>query len=205
VSEVLLEGLRRFRDERVPAERELYTRLAQGQSPHTLFVGCSDSRVVPTDLTGLGPGDLFVVRNVANIIPPWDPQPRFAGTSAAVEFAVSVLGVRDIVVCGHSGCSGVAGMYGPLPDGVPHLAPWLSLARAGAVDPEEATALSEQELAVRRVQRNVALSVERLAGFPMVAERVDARRLRLHGWYYDIGSGRVDILDLSTGTFQPLD
>jgi carbonic anhydrase len=204
VSEGLLDGLRRFRDEHVPANRELYERLAREQRPHTLFIACSDSRVVPNTLTGTGPGELFVVRNVANIVPPYDPEPRHAGTSAAIEFAVSVLGVADAVVCGHSGCGGVAAMYGPLPAGVPLLGPWLALAREAAVPAEQAQGLSEEDLARLRIERNVHLSVRRLSAFPVVADAVAAGALRLHGWYYDIATGRVRVLDLDRGVFEDL-
>jgi carbonic anhydrase len=179
-------GLRRFREEHYPERRETFARLAEGQDPDLLFIGCSDSRVMPELLTGAGPGDMFVVRNVANVVPPFDPDGGHAGTSAAIEFAVAVLGVHDVVVCGHSGCGGVAALSGPPPPDVPHLGPWLDIVRE---------ALGGDGSLEDTIRRNVLLSIERLRGFPMVAERVAAGTLRLHGWYLDIGSGQVDVLD----------
>lgn len=182
----LAAGLRRFREEAYPGRAAAFSRLAEGQSPDLLFIGCSDSRVMPELMTGAEPGEMFVVRNVANVVPPFDPAGGHAGTSAAIEFAVSVLEVTDVVVCGHSGCGGVAALSGPPPAGVPHLGPWLDIIRA---------ALGERDQSLAEtVRRNVLLSLERLSTFPMVAERVDGGALRLHGWYLDIGSGEVTVL-----------
>ena len=108
----LLDRLRRFETRFFPRYRREYRRLVEeGQHPSTLFIGCSDSRLVPYLLTGAGPGELFLVRNVGNLIPPWDASHGFHGTTAAIEFAVLKLGVRDIVVCGHSHCGAVKAMY----------------------------------------------------------------------------------------------
>ena len=197
----LLDRLRRFETRFFPRYRREYRRLVEeGQHPSTLFIGCSDSRLVPYLLTGAGPGELFLVRNVGNLIPPWDASHGIHGTTAAIEYAVLKLGVRDIIVCGHSHCGAVRAMYeDPTPD-APHLNQWLELGR-DAVLPVVPT-----EEALRRTeQRNIVLQLERLLGFPMVASRVQEGKLFLHGWYYQIGEGRVLVLDAQSGSFVAAD
>lgn len=198
--EHLIAGLRRFRREHFPRYRERFERLvADGQRPGTLFIGCSDSRLVPDLLTGAGPGELFSVRNVGNLVPPFGTDTRGHGTAAAIEYAVVVLGVTDIVVCGHTHCGAIRGLYEP-PDAAatPHLARWLDLASEARLDgpPSEPT--------LRRTERrSIAIQVSRLLGYPMVVERLEAGRLSLHGWHYAIERGTVDRLDVEEGRFVP--
>ncbi|MBK7793195.1 MAG: carbonic anhydrase [Betaproteobacteria bacterium] len=197
----LLDRLRRFETRFFPRYRREYRRLVEeGQHPSTLFIGCSDSRLVPYLLTGAGPGELFLVRNVGNLIPPWDASHGFHGTTAAIEFAVLKLGVRDIVVCGHSHCGAVKAMYeDPIPE-APHMNRWLDLGR-DAVLP-----VVPGEDALRRTeQRLVVLQLERLLGYPMVAARVQEGTLFLHGWYYLIEDGKVLVLDAQSGSFVAAD
>jgi carbonic anhydrase len=197
----LIEGLRRFRRDSFPRFREHYERLvAEGQSPRTLFVGCSDSRLVPSLFTDSAPGEIFVVRNVGNLVPPFEPDAGYHGTSATIEFAVLVLGVRDIVVCGHSHCGAIAALYRPPTPASPHITKWLGLARPAALPgpPDDA-------LLRRTERRSVVVQLERLMGYPMVRDAVDRGDLRLHGWYYLIDRGAVEILDLASGEFTPLD
>ena len=198
-----VEGLQRFRREHFPAYRERYRRLvAEGQKPSTLFIGCSDSRVVPHLLTDSGPGELFVVRNVGAFVPPFDPDADYHGTSAAIEYAVLVLGVTDVVVCGHTHCGAVRALYEPpVREPMPHIVRWLELGRE-AVLPQ---ALPTEQVLRRTEQRAIALQLVRLMSFPMVRERVDGGRLALHGWHYVIEDGRVDVLDIERGSFVPAD
>lgn len=194
----LLEGLRRFRRDRFPLYREHYERLvAEGQRPSTLFVGCCDSRVVPDVLTDSMPGELFVARNVGNFVPPFAPDADFHGTSAAIEFATVVLGVTDIVVCGHSHCGAIRALYEPLPQDTPHIARWLELGREAMLEGE-----LTPELLRDTERRSVVLQLSRLLTFPMVRERVEAGDLSLHGWHYIIEAGRVAILDVASGEFR---
>lgn len=215
----LLERLRRFHDKTFPGIQEQFQDLVtQGQHPHILFIGCSDSRLVPYLLTGTGPGDLFLVRNVAALVPPHDgmlenpPDPgpdgrylgagrRFTGyhgTAAAIEFAVLSLQVTHIVVCGHSHCGGIRALYEGVPKGAINLEAWLELGRE-AVLPVQVT-----EEALRRTeQRAVILQLERLMGYPMVRERVEAGKLALHGWHYVIEEGEVHVFDVKSGQFVP--
>lgn len=195
----LIEGLRRFRAEHFPRFREHYERLAaEGQKPGALFIGCSDSRVVPDVLMGTGPGELFIVRNVGNFVPPFEPENGYHGTSAAIEFAVLTLGVSDIIVCGHSHCGAVRALYDAPDPRTPHFNHWLELGREARLDrdPDE-PALRQTE------QRSVALQLSRLTNYPMVREAMEAGRLALHGWHYIIERGEVLILDVECGEFVP--
>ncbi len=198
----LLEGLRNFRNTDLARYRELYRRLIEeGQQPNVLFIACSDSRIVPNLLTGSGPGDLFIVRTIGNIVAPPDDAPPDP-TAAAVEFAVAVLGVREIVICGHSACGAMKALYDGVPAELAHLSAWVEQARPAALDAEElASCADDEERAVRTTQRNVLLSLDRLAGHPLVAERRASRDLILHGWYYDIATASVTVYDPSTRQF----
>ena len=193
--DALLEGYRRFRAETWPEERARYQALARwGQRPETLVVSCSDSRVDPQTVFGAVPGELFVVRNVAGLAPPYAPDANYHGTSAALEFGVRVLGVSKIVVLGHALCGGVMALM----DGAPAEArdfvePWMGMA-AGVRDPEADT-LDPEARRDRYEAAVVRLSLENLMTFPWIAEAVEAGRLALHGFRFDIHTGilaRVD-------------
>ncbi len=195
----LLERLRRFHDHTFPgAEAQFHELVAQGQHPTTLFIGCSDSRLVPYLLTGAGPGDLFMVRNVGAFVPPHDMSAGFHGTAAAIEYAVLQLQVQRIIVCGHSHCGGIRALYFGGPAGALNLSQWLELGR------EAALPVQASDEALRRTeQRAIVLQLERLMGYPMVREAVDAGRLTLHGWHYVIEDGEVHVFDVHSGAFVP--
>ena len=196
----LIRGLRRFSREHFPRFREHYERLVrEGQKPSTLFIGCSDSRVVPDLITGSLPGELFIVRNVGNLVPPFEPDAGYHGVSAGIEFAVLNLGVTDIVVCGHTHCGAIRALYEPPNAASPHVTRWLELARDARLDEP----VSEPMLR-RTEQRSIALQLDRLLTFPMVAERVERGEVSLHGWHYVIEEGRVDVLDVEAGEFRPV-
>jgi carbonic anhydrase len=213
----LLVRLRRFHDETFPGDQRRFEDLvAHGQHPTTLFIGCSDSRLVPYLLTGAAPGELFMVRNVGAFVPPYDgylddapqdaplagaPAKRrwmgYHGTAAAIEFAVLMLNVSRIVVCGHTHCGAIRALYGDTPAEAPNLAAWLDLGREAVLPVAEpgADALRRTE------QRAVVLQLERLMAYPMVRQRVEARALTLHGWHYVIEHGEVHVFDVRSGTF----
>lgn len=194
----LLKGLTRFKREYFPALEEHYQRLiAENQRPHTLFIGCADSRLVPSKLTDSQPGDLFVVRNVGNLVPPFESSEGFHGVSAAIEFAVGVLEVRDIVICGHSHCGAIQALYEPPKYRSAHIEKWLELAQPAMVDGE-----MSGDLLRRTEQRSIILQLDHLLTFPVVHERVEAGALGLHGWYYVIEDGEVYILDVTSGEFK---
>jgi carbonic anhydrase len=196
----LLRRLSRFEKQFFPRYEKTYRKLVQdGQQPKTLFIGCSDSRIVPYALMDCGPGDLFIARNVGNLVPPWDMSAGFHGTAAAIEFAVLQLSVQNIIVCGHSHCGAIRGLYQEPPPEATHLRQWLELARGAALP------VRQSEEALRRVEeRSIVLQLERLMSYPMVARRVEAGALFLHGWYYVIEDGQVLVLDAEKGRFEPL-
>ncbi|MEV7414819.1 carbonic anhydrase [Streptomyces sp. NPDC089919] len=183
----LADGVARFQRDVFPAKAELYARLAAQHAPHTLFISCSDARVVPELITGAEPGDLFVVRTAGNLVPAHGLDAD--GVAAGIEYAVAVLGVRDIVVCGHSGCGAMTALAeGHDLSGAPAVAGWLrhadaSLARAGAAG--DVAAL---------VRQNVLAQLANLATHPSAARALAAGTVTLHGWVYDIGTGRVEDL-----------
>jgi carbonic anhydrase len=221
----LLERLRRFREDAFPRYRVQFQALVdEGQHPTTLFIGCSDSRLVPYLLTGTGPGDLFMVRNVGALVPPCcgtdvGPQDAFGvgpprghvpleaarrvtggyhGTAAAIEFAVLQLKVHRIIVCGHTHCGAIRALYEDLSPEAVNLGAWLDLARDATLPVQPSP-----EALRRTEQRAIALQLERLMDYPMVRRRVDAGELTLHGWHYVIEAGEVNVFDFRTGAFVP--
>ncbi len=190
--DALIDGYRRFRSEIWPAERARYEALARrGQAPETMAISCSDSRVDPQTVFGAAPGEIFVLRNVGGLAPPYQPDGRYHGASAAIEFGVRVLKVSRLVVLGHAQCGGVRAMaLGAPPEARDFVASWVEIARpALSAAGGGAGRLDEIEAAV------VRLSLANLMTFPWVAEAVAAGRLSLHGFRFDIHTGalwRVD-------------
>lgn len=195
----LLQRLRRFHDDTFPGVQEQFESLVKdGQHPTILFIGCSDSRLVPYMLTGTGPGELFLVRNVGAFVPPYDGSAGYHGTSAAIEFAVLNLKVSRIIVCGHSHCGGIRGLYEEVDPQAINLKAWLELGRE-AVLPVQVT----PEALRRTEQRAVVLQLERLMGYPMVRKQVEAKEVTLHGWHYVIEDGEIHVFDVKQGQFVP--
>jgi carbonic anhydrase len=205
----LIEGVHRFRSDAFGNYRTLFRKLSQeGQNPHTLFITCSDSRVLAELITQSKPGDLFVVKNVGNIVPPASATGSTNSTAAAIEFAVAVLRVSDIVVCGHSQCGAMAGLLGaaPVTEATPHLRDWLSLA-APVLDwvvrqyGHVATAGQRLDLAAAE---NVLFGLDNLYTYPCVQEALAAGTLRLHGWFFRIATAELFAYDPETRQFSPL-
>lgn len=199
----LTAGYRRFREERWPEARAEYKALAAGQKPHTLVVACSDSRADPALIFDAAPGQLFVVRNVANLVPPYQPDGQLHGVSAALEFGVKVLNVSRIVVMGHAYCGGVNAMLNGAPDCCrDFVAPWVAQAApvvrliCESFPDEPAERLAEEAV--------VRLSIENLRTFPWIAEREAAGSLTLTGLHFGIAEGVLSMLK-GPGRFQPLD
>jgi carbonic anhydrase len=197
VPDELLLRLRRFRSDYFPLHQQRFQDLvAQGQHPKTLFIGCSDSRLVPYLLTGAGPGELFIVRNVGALVPPYDGTHGWHGTMAAVEYAVLSLKVERIVVCGHSHCGAVRTAYEGVPEGAVALTSWLRLLG------EALLPVRPGPEALRRTeQRSVLLQLERLMEYPMVRSQVERGALTLHGWHYVIEDGDIHVFDVEKGGF----
>jgi carbonic anhydrase len=193
----LLLRLRRFHSDYFPLHQQRFQDLvSDGQHPKTLFIGCSDSRVVPYLLTGAGPGELFIVRNVGAFVPPYGGSHGLHGTTAAIEFAVLSLQVERIIVCGHSHCGAIRVAYEGAPEEAVALKAWLKLADE-ALLPVQAS----PEALCRSEQRAVVLQLERLMDYPMVRREVEAGRLTLHGWYYVIEDGEIHVFDAQKGNF----
>lgn len=190
----LIPGIARFAQEVMPHHAERFAELASGQSPHTLFITCADSRIDPSLITQTDPGELFVIRNAGNIVPALDADGSSGdGTAASIEFAVAVLAVQHIVVCGHSGCGAMAGLIDPASlDTLPSVARWV--AQSGA-DPEG----HDMDSLIRQ---NVLQQLEDVAAYPAVRKALDQGAVSLHGWVYDIGTGVVEGHDGTS--FTPL-
>ena len=198
----LIAGYRRFRATRWPQERARFEALAaEGQRPHTMVVGCSDSRVDPQLIFDVRPGELFVVRNVANLVPPYAPDAAYHGTSAALEFGVRALGVRRLVVLGHGQCGGVQALLEGAPDSVGDFVPqWIEIAaparaRALAAPPEGRREAAEHEV--------VRLSLANLRTFPWIREAAERGDLALHGCHFAVRTGVLQRLG-EDGTFAPV-
>ena len=206
--ETLVDGYRRFRSNGWRRERERWSELAEGQSPKVMVIACSDSRVDPAQIFDVKPGEIFVVRNVANLAPPFETTPGRHGVSAALEFAVTQLEVEDIVVMGHGSCGGCAaaltGQFDEADHGAGHfIAEWVALlreardavrSRHAEVTPE---AILEMELEAVRV------SLANLRSFPWIEERERAGKLKLHGAHFAIAKGMLYVLDEAEEVFRP--
>lgn len=199
----IIEGIIRFQRDVFPQQIALFKRLSSSQSPSTLFVTCSDSRVVPELLTQTEPGALFVIRNAGNIVPSYGPEP--GGVSATVEYAVAVLGVRDIVICGHSDCGAMTAITTCKNlDHLPAVASWLRYADAAKAINESRTHSSDAERLDAMVKENVVAQLANIRTHPSVAVGLAKKTLQLHGWIFDIESGGMLALDGRTGNFLPL-
>lgn len=179
-------------------EGEFSYLVQNGQSPEILFIGCSDSRVVPDLITGSKPGDLFIVRNVGNFVPPFKADNDFHGSAAAIEYAVSVLNVKHIIVCGHSFCGACESLFkdlGDSPDLV-HVKKWLELGNK----PKEFVLsnfenLSNDEVVRITEQISIIFQLENLITYPAVARKLGNNEISIHGWYYKIETGVIEYYD----------
>jgi|APFre7841882590_1041340.scaffolds.fasta_scaffold27356_3 carbonic anhydrase len=192
----LVQGFQRFRVKSFEPNRELFNRLAmQGQTPRTLLIGCSDSRVDPAILTDSAPGDMFVVRNVANLVPPYETTGRYHGTSAALEFAVCNLNVSNIIVLGHSRCGGIRALlegYGRNEEGEGFIAPWVQIAAPARDEVLRRWPDASSEFKQRACERaGIRTSLMNLMTFPFIRQRVEDGRVKLYGWYYDLENGEL--------------
>jgi carbonic anhydrase len=202
--EKLLKGLHHFRSEIFLSQQELFERLAKGQSPDALFITCSDSRINPNLLTQTNPGELFILRNAGNIVPPFGAVK--GGEAATIEFAVVALGIKDIIVCGHSHCGAVKGLLNP--EGLsemPAVASWLQYAESTKrIIKENYEGLSEAQRVNIAIQENVLVQLENLRTHPAVASRIARQELNLHAWVYKIETGDVFAYSPDEAQFRPI-
>jgi len=199
----VIDGFLRFQKEAFPQRSKLFKKLASNQNPKTLFISCSDSRLVPELVTQREPGELFVIRNAGNIVPPFGPEP--GGVSASVEYAVMALGVRDIVVCGHSDCGAMTAVANcQCLDHMPAVAHWLRYADAAKAINEAEEHSSTQSRVDGMVHQNVIAQLGNLRTHPCVALALAKGNITLHGWVYDIESGCIAAFDSKCGKFISL-
>ena len=205
----LIEGVHKFQADEFGNYRRLFRKLSQdGQNPHTLFITCSDSRVLAELITQSKPGDLFVVKNVGNIVPPASAQGDTNSTAAAIEFAVENLRVSDIVICGHSQCGAISALLGttPVSAATPHLRDWLHLAEPvlDTMKKEYAHLKTDAERMTAAAEENVLFGLDSLHSYHCVQERLMDGSLRLHGWFFKIATAELFAYDPETKQFLPL-
>ena len=201
----LIEGIHRFQREGFLPLQQLFERLSKGQHPDTLFITCSDSRIDPALLTNSQPGDLFILRNAGNIIPPHGAG-KGSGEAATIEFAVAVLGVKDIIICGHSHCGAMRGLLNPeTTQSLPDFSSWLAHAEmTRRIILDNYSHLSGDALLNATVEENVLVQLENLRTMPVVGSRLVKGDLHLHGWVYIIETGIVFAYDIDRGQFVKL-
>jgi carbonic anhydrase len=197
----LSRGVESYRRTQLPRYESLFKKLADSQSPHTLFITCADSRVVPNLITSTEPGELFILRNVGNMIPPFGPR-ETPGTAAGVEYAVGVLSVADIVVCGHSGCGAIRALRDPsnVPAHLPSLVSWLNEASARSLCDHAPAGMAHDDVA----RMSVLLQIDNLRSYPIVREREAKGELRLRAWFFNVGTGEVEFFDGHGKSWRPL-
>ena len=204
--ERLLDGFRSFRRTYYLKDPALFQALAQrGQSPKVMVIGCCDARVDPMLITGAGPGEIFMLRNVANLVPPYAPDSRSHGTSAALEFAVKGLNVEHIIVLGHAACGGVRALLNEAETaamGTDFIATWMSISERARQAVNACVHESEQSRQRFGELENLKVSLANLETFPWIAERMAQGKLKVHGWYFDIYSGHLMAIDPATGNFD---
>ena len=200
----VLEGLTLFQKLAYPRHKDLFERLAKNQTPQAVFIACSDSRVVPNLMVQAEPGDLFIIRNAGNIVPPAGSS--YGGTTASLEYAIVALGIRDVILCGHSNCGAMQGVLHPERLGeMPAVRQWVSyaeLARRAAVEAHPGA--DDETLLEHVVDYNVIAQVRNILTFPFVRPLVEKNELEVYGWVYDIASGNVKGLDATGRRFVPL-
>ena len=206
----LIDGVHKFRNEEFGNYRKLFRKLSQvGQNPHTLFITCSDSRVLAELITNSKPGDLFVVKNIGNIVPPASAIGDTNSTAAAIEFAVENLRVDDIVICGHSQCGAIDALLGhpPVGDSTPHLRDWLKLASPvlETLKKEYHHLHDHEARSTAAAEENVLYALDNLHSYPCVQDRLADGSLSLHGWFFKIATAELFAYDPETRQFISLD
>jgi carbonic anhydrase len=203
----LIDGYRGFLYSRLRLEQDRYRDLATtGQSPEVMLIGCADSRVSPEVFFDARPGEIFVVRNVANIVPPYAPDAAAHGVSAALEYGIAALRVKHVVVLGHAQCGGVkafADHAAPLTPG-DFIGKWMALMAPALEKAGPQGALSHDDYLTRLEQANVANSLDNLMTFPRLRKQVEAGEISIHGAFFGVAAGKLSVLDQATGEFKPV-
>ena len=189
----LFDGVKEFNANDFLDNKALFEKIGRSQEPHTLFIGCSDSRIVPNLITKTLPGELFVIRNIANLVPPYRTSDEFLATTSAIEYSVKILNVSTILICGHSNCGGCNALYMDEARGaeIPHTRKWLELAKNVR---SKMLKLKIADPAVRvwmTEQLNIVEQMNHLLSYPYIREKYNKGELNILGWYYIIGTGEV--------------
>jgi carbonic anhydrase len=206
----LIQGNKKFQNSKFPKlEGKFENLVTHGQKPDVLFIGCSDSRVVPDLIVNSKPGDMFILRNIGNFVPPYKHDNDYHGSAAAIEYAVSVLNVKDIIVCGHSHCGACASLYEDLSgeDNLVHVRKWLDLGKK-AMDSAYFTTDDEaikSEILRKTEKKSIKNQLENLLTYPEVLRKVNNGELGLHGWYYKIEDGTIEFYDGSNDQFKNIE
>jgi len=204
-----ISGNQKFRQVKFEKYKEDFDHLVKkGQKPKVLFIGCSDSRVVPDMILDSDPGDMFILRNVGNFVPPFKSDNDFHGSAAAIEYAVSVLKVENIIVCGHSHCGACASLYEEIDDNIElvHVKKWLELGKKA----KERTLLAipnkeDKPNLLRTTEKmSVLYQLENLLTYPAIKRKVESKEIQLHGWYYKIEDGAIEYYDGDACEFKVL-
>jgi len=200
----VIEGVRRFQTEILPGEKQLFEELSHGQHPEVLFITCSDSRIETSHLTQVMPGELFILRNAGNIVPPHGTEA--GGEEASIEFAVNAVNVKDIIICGHSHCGAMKGLLHPESlTKLPAVKCFLTHARETLDNVANLPAdLSEDERLERTVEANVRVQLKHLKSLPAVAQAISEGKVNVHGWVYEIESGEVRYFDTDANSWRPI-
>ena len=203
--ERLYKGIHKFQSSHFKREEEFFRQLSTRQTPEVLFITCADSRVDPNLVTQNSPGDLFILRNVGNIVPPHNAIRDKNSVAAALEFAVLGLKVTDIIVCGHSNCGAMQMLRrsdAAFLD-MPHLKEWVRIAEPVRLIVERFYGEASDDIKARVTEKeNVLLQIRNIETYPFVEKALEAGTLKLHGWYYDIGTGRISAYDTETDAFE---
>lgn len=200
----IIEGISRFQNDIYPSQAKLFRELASAQSPDVFFITCCDSRIDPNLITQTNPGELFIFRNIGNIVPPHSL--HTGSVTAAIEYAVGVLNVSHIVICGHTDCGAMKGALNPgALNELPHVSEWLSHCDAACRTVKENHAeLDDAAKLQLLIEQNVVMQLQHIRTHPYVAARLEAKRLSLHGWVYDIETGNFKTYNASAHQFERL-
>jgi len=207
IANELIKSYKEFRKNHHSEYSSLFKQLvAEGQSPKTLFISCSDSRVVPNLITNSKPGDLFITRNIGNFIPPFDSE-EAASTAAAIEYAVSILNVTSIIICGHSDCGACKSLYTDIPDDIEmkHIKKWLKFGENAKKQAIEKVGLNDKKLLYTETEKlNIIDQMENLLTYPAVKQKVENGTLYIDGWYYHLDSADLEYFDPIEEVFLPI-
>ena len=201
------EGNKLFRSYFKKNKEALLKLVTSGQSPKALFIGCSDSRVIPDLMVQSNPGDLFVIRNVGNFVPPFKPDEDFHATASGIEYAVSVLKVEEIIICGHTHCGACNHLYEEIDDpSLVHTKKWLELGESAKTSAILSLGMNADKEDLLRLTEKLSVikQIENILTYPNVKKRFEEGSLSIHGWYYDIETGEIDYYNADTYEFLPL-